>query len=224
MHGGLALRWGPDGPLLPQLTARRRRALAAKRAADIAITLLALLALGPLLLLVALGIRLTSRGPALFRQERLGRGGRSFSMWKFRTMHVERCDPSGVAQTRPADGRVTALGRLLRRTSIDELPQLFNVLAGDMAIIGPRPHVPGMRAAGRDYQALVPYYHLRWQMRPGLSGWAQAHGLRGPTGDAAQARARIDHDIAYIQNTSLGLDLRIIWLTLRHEFLTGNGI
>jgi lipopolysaccharide/colanic/teichoic acid biosynthesis glycosyltransferase len=119
---------------------------------------------------------------------------------------------------------VTPVGRFLRRTSLDELPQLVNVIVGDMSLVGPRPHVEGMLAAGVDYAELVPYYNLRHVMRPGLSGWAQANGLRGPTDSAEAARARIDHDVAYIQNFSIWLDLKIIWLTLVKEFVTGSGV
>jgi lipopolysaccharide/colanic/teichoic acid biosynthesis glycosyltransferase len=145
-------------------------------------------------------------------------------MLKFRTMYDDHADPTGQAQTRPDDERITPVGRLLRRTSIDELPQLINVITGDMSLVGPRPHVAGMLAAGIDYAELVPYYNLRHTMRPGLSGWAQANGLRGPTDSAEIARARIDHDIAYIQNFSIWLDLKIIWLTLVKEFVTGSGV
>jgi lipopolysaccharide/colanic/teichoic acid biosynthesis glycosyltransferase len=145
-------------------------------------------------------------------------------MLKFRTMFVDAGDASGIVQTTANDSRVTPLGRFLRAKSIDELPQLFNVLVGDMSIVGPRPHVEGMLAGGRPYEELVPYYRLRHHMRPGLSGWAQANGLRGPTTDAAVAKARIDHDLAYIQNFSLMLDAEIIVLTIKREFFTGTGV
>jgi polysaccharide biosynthesis protein PslA len=197
--------------------------LALKRAFDIVVTAAALFALAPLLILVAIAVKASSRGPVFFRQSREGLGGKPFQMFKFRSMRVEDSDVSGVKQTVSDDPRVTPVGRFLRRTSIDELPQLFNVLLGDMSIVGPRPHVPGMMAGGMLYTELVPYYAARFGMLPGITGWAQANGLRGPTTQAGAAKARVDHDIAYIQNFSLLLDLRIIWMTLRREFISGTG-
>jgi lipopolysaccharide/colanic/teichoic acid biosynthesis glycosyltransferase len=198
--------------------------LAAKRVLDIALVLCALLALAPLLLGVAAAIKLSSKGPVLFRQERVGRDGRPFMILKYRTMFADKCDASGVAQTRTGDQRITPLGQFLRRTSIDELPQLINVLMGDMSLVGPRPHVAGMLAGGKQFEELVPYYDMRYVMRPGLTGWAQANGLRGPTVDPVVATKRIDHDIAYIQNYSVLLDVKIIFITLQREFLSGSGV
>ena len=223
-QNGLPLRFAGDVPLLPVVTPRREAAFIAKRGLDIILATIALLLLWPLLLLLAIAVKLTSRGPLLFGQVRTGLHGTPFTILKFRTMHAEQGDATGFAQTRPEDNRVTPFGRLLRRTSLDELPQLFNVLAGDMSIVGPRPHPVRMLAAGTDYDRLVPYYAMRHTVRPGLSGWAQANGLRGPTDSEPLARARIDHDIAYIQNFSLWLDLKTIWLTVRHELWRGNGI
>jgi lipopolysaccharide/colanic/teichoic acid biosynthesis glycosyltransferase len=139
-------------------------------------------------------------------------------------MRLDATDLSGVRQTAPDDDRVTPVGRFLRTTSIDELPQLWNILRGDMSVIGPRPMVKGQLAAGSSYRQVVPYYDYRHMVRPGLSGWAQANGLRGPTTDAVSARQRIDHDCAYVQNVSLALDLKIILQTIRREFLTGSGL
>ena len=201
----------------------RRLHLAGKRVFDVLVAVAALLVLGPLLIGLALAIKATSRGPVLFRQAREGHFGRSFMALKFRTMAATRCDRTGLMQTAANDQRVTALGRVMRRTSLDELPQLFNVLWGDMSLVGPRPHVSGMLAGGMSYRDLVPYYDYRLIMRPGLTGWAQANGWRGPTDRAENAMARIDHDVAYIQNFSLWLDLRIVWQTLRWEFLSGTG-
>lgn len=220
---GLPLQMRGGVPLLPPLSPARRLNLVAKRGLDLVLCVLALVALAPLLLGVAALIKLTSPGPVLFVQYRPGYGGVRFPLLKFRTMHADRGDMSGVAQTQANDPRVTRIGAFLRRTSIDELPQLLNVLAGHMSLVGPRPHPVNMRAAGKLYQDLVPYYDLRLVMRPGLSGWAQANGYRGPTIDARSARARIEHDMAYIQNFSLALDLRIILITLRKEFLGGTG-
>ncbi|KKB10359.1 exopolysaccharide biosynthesis protein [Devosia chinhatensis] len=195
----------------------------AKRVVDILLSGAALIALMPLMLLVAAIIKITSSGPVTFRQWREGVNGTSFEILKFRSMRQDMCDLSGVAQTASNDPRVTAIGRFIRRTSIDELPQLINVLRGDMSLVGPRPHVDNMRAGGMAYKELVPYYHLRLQMQPGLTGWAQANGFRGSTTDPVRARQRIDHDIAYIQNFSIWLDLRIILITLVREFVGGSG-
>lgn len=201
---------------------RHSRHLAAKRVLDIVASGLGLVALLPLFLIVALMIKITSNGPVFFRQEREGLGGKSFVALKFRSMSVEKGDTTGVAQTVKHDPRVTSVGRVLRRTSIDELPQLINVLVGDMSLVGPRPHVFNMRAGGMLYKHLVPYYDVRLKMLPGLTGWAQANGLRGSTEKADVARARIDHDIAYVQNFSIWLDLKIILRTIRHEFIGGS--
>jgi lipopolysaccharide/colanic/teichoic acid biosynthesis glycosyltransferase len=223
-QSGLPCYFAGNWAVLPAVTETRFRALIVKRLIDIVLASLALLVLAPLLVLTALAVKLTSKGPIFFRQRRPGLRGRPFEMLKFRTMYVEAGDASGIRQTTANDSRVTPLGRFLRAKSVDELPQLINVLRGDMSIVGPRPHVEGMLAGGVPYEELVPYYKLRYEMRPGLSGWAQANGLRGPTHDAAVARARIDHDLAYIQNFSLLLDLKIILLTVQREFLTGNGV
>jgi lipopolysaccharide/colanic/teichoic acid biosynthesis glycosyltransferase len=225
-HGqsGLPYRWCGAAPVIPELTPARRRALALKRLLDIVLAAIALVVLSPLLLAIFFAIRLSGPGPALFRQVRAGRGDRPFTLLKFRTMFPDRGDHTGIAQTIAGDDRVTRVGALLRRTSLDELPQLWNVLRGEMSLVGPRAHVFGMRAGGMEYERLVPYYALRHAMPPGISGWAQVNRLRGPTEDAARARARIDHDIAYIQNFSVWLDIRIIWLTLWREFVAGTGV
>ena len=223
-HSGLPLTMRRGRPVAPKTTFPRRLQLALKRVLHIVGALSVLLILGPSLLLLALAIRFSSPGPALFRQTREGLGGAPIRIYKFRTLYSERCDVSGIAQVERNDPRVTPLGRVLRRTSIDELPQLINVLKGEMSLIGPRPHVFGTLAAGLPYDRLVPYYAARRTMRPGLSGWAQANGYRGPTDEAERARARIDHDLAYIENYSLLLDIRIVWMTLRHEFLGGTGL
>ena len=202
----------------------RQRQLFVKRAMDIVLAIAAVIALLPLLILVAIAIKATSAGPVLFRQAREGYKGRLFQTYKFRTMWSDSGDLSGVSQTVSGDSRVTPIGRFLRRSSIDELPQLFNVLLGDMSLVGPRPHVPGMLAARRNYKDLVPYYDARLAMKPGITGWAQANGLRGPTDDASKAKARIDHDVAYVQNFSVWLDLKIIAMTIRSEFLSGSGV
>ena len=220
-QSGLRLHFGSDGPLAPAASKGRDAALVVKRVFDVSTASLALLVLLPLLLGIGLVIAATSRGPIAFTQLRTGFNGQPFRILKFRTMFADRGDATGLTQTTPEDGRVTPVGRLLRRTGLDELPQLVNVIAGQMSIVGPRPHPVRMLAADTDYDQLVPYYAMRHQMRPGITGWAQAHGLRGPTENAQRARARIDHDIAYIQNFSIRLDLKIIWLTLWREVLRG---
>lgn len=222
-HSGLPVQWREGVPVVPPLTVAARCYAIVKRAIDIATAAAAIIAFGPLLLGLALLISVTSPGPVLFRQLRSGRAGTVFEVYKFRTMRGDACDPSGVSQTLGVDKRVTKLGRFLRRTSLDELPQLFNILRGDMSFVGPRPHVAGQLAAGKPYRELVEYYEMRRCVRPGLTGWAQINGLRGPTDDADRARERIEHDMAYVQNASLLLDLRIIFLTARDEFISGGG-
>lgn len=208
---------------VPSGSVTRQINLALKRLIDIVGAGSALLLLSPMLLTVAAIITLTSKGPAFFRQERTGLDNKGFEIFKFRSMYVDRGDQSGVAQTRENDDRITPIGKFIRRTSIDELPQLLNVLRGDMSLIGPRPHVPGMLAGGVPYEELVPHYDLRHQMRPGLSGLAQVNGFRGPTTDPAKARGRVDYDLAYIRDFNVLLDIKIIFLTIWREFVTGSG-
>lgn len=194
-----------------------------KRWFDVTAALLGLIALAPLLLLIAAIIKLTSQGPVFFRQNRVGYGNQLFQIYKFRSMYIDRCDHSGVAQTKPSDDRVTPIGRFIRRTSIDELPQLINVLLGDMSLVGPRPHVPGMLAAGVHYEDLVPNYAGRHRVRPGITGLAQVNGLRGPTVNAAVAIARVERDLEYVETQNLMLDIKIIALTVWKELRGGSG-
>ncbi len=220
-HGGLSLKWRGDSPV--PATRPTNLHLALKRGFDVVSASLLIVGLAPLLVIVALLVKITSRGPVLFNQAREGLDGRSFQALKFRSMTIDHCDHSGVAQTISNDPRLTSIGRFIRRTSIDELPQLFNVVRGDMSLVGPRPHVAGMYAGGKLYRDLVPYYEDRLLMRPGITGWAQANGLRGPTTETAKAIARVDHDLAYIHNFTIWLDVKILVLTVRNEFLTGSG-
>lgn len=221
---GLTLTLIDGRPVLSEIATSRRLRLIAKRAFDLAFSAAALIVLSPLLLCLAVLVRLTSPGPAILRQLRDGKDGKPFSVFKFRTMYADKGDPTGVEQTVVDDPRVTPLGRFIRRSNLDELPQLINVLRGDMSIVGPRPHAIGMRAAGIRYDELVDYYPCRFAMRPGITGWAQAHGLRGPSDDPVLARRRIEHDIAYIQNYSLMLDAMAFWLTVRSELGGGSGM
>jgi len=168
-------------------------------------------------------IRLDSRGPALFRQTRWGRNGIKIEVLKFRTMRSEMCDQSGVNQTTENDPRLTRVGRILRKTNLDELPQLLNVVRGDMSLVGPRCHAVNMLAAGQLYEQLVPAYHLRHAVRPGITGLAQMRGLRGPTVRPSKARARIACDLHYVENFSLWLDTKIILRTVINELKGGAG-
>jgi exopolysaccharide biosynthesis polyprenyl glycosylphosphotransferase len=195
-----------------------------KRIFDVTVAGLALAILAPFLLGVAIAIKLTSPGPVFFTQDRYGYRNRRFRIYKFRTMHTALSDRSGVTQTVGDDPRVTLLGRILRRTSIDELPQLINVVLGDMSLVGPRPHVPGMKAASVKYEDLVPYYFHRHSIRPGITGLAQVNGCRGSTARADAAVSRVDYDLQYIEQWSLWLDIKIIVRTIRHEFFSGTGI
>jgi polysaccharide biosynthesis protein PslA len=197
---------------------------AMKRIFDLVGASLALLFFAPLLIAIALAIKATSSGPVFFRQARYGQRNRLFRIYKFRTMYAHLGDAAGVRQAVNNDDRVTPVGRFLRQTSLDELPQLFNVLKGEMSLVGPRPHVPGMLAGGMVYEDLVPYYFQRHMVRPGITGLAQVSGCRGSTAHRASAIARIDLDLDYIVIWSHRLDLRIIGRTIVTEFLSGNGV
>ncbi len=180
-----------------------------KRAVDIAVASLALLALSPLMLLTALAIKLDSSGPVLFRQRRNGFNTKPFLIFKFRTMSVLE-DDAFISQAKRSDPRVTRVGRILRRSSIDELPQLFNVLLGHMSLVGPRPHA---LAHDSYYGDLLSEYAFRHHVKPGITGWAQVRGFRGETSRVEQMKGRVDCDLWYINNWSLALDLRILILT-----------
>ncbi len=185
----------------------RERAL--KRALDIVITSTALVVLAPFLILIASVIKLDSPGPVIFRQRRCGFDNREFVMFKFRTMTVQE-DGGSIVQAKPVDDRVTRVGRLLRRTSVDELPQLLNVIRGDMSLVGPRPHAVAHDDA---YKARIDNYALRHHVKPGLTGAAQVLGLRGETRRLSQMERRVERDLWYIDNWSLTLDLKIMAMT-----------
>ena len=180
--------------------------MALKRAVDLVVTATALVLLSPLLAATAWAIKLDSRGPAIFRQRRRGFSGREFTIYKFRTMHVLESGPT-IRQAKRGDARVTRLGRMLRSTSIDELPQLLNVLNGEMSIIGPRPHAV---AHDGEYGQLIANYAFRHHVKPGLTGWAQIHGFRGETARLELMKRRVDLDLWYIDNWSLWLDFQIL--------------
>jgi len=182
----------------------------AKRCFDITIATVGLIALSPILASVALFIKLDSPGPVFFRQSRRGFDDHEFRIWKFRTMNVLE-DDATIQQARRGDSRVTRLGRVLRRTSVDELPQLLNVLKGEMSIVGPRPHAV---AHDRTYDDLISQYALRRHVKPGLTGLAQVNGLRGETSTQEQMEMRVEKDLWYINNWSFGLDAKIVAQTL----------
>jgi exopolysaccharide biosynthesis polyprenyl glycosylphosphotransferase len=194
-----------------------------KRIFDIVTASAALLFAAPLLLVIAITIKMTSPGPVLFFQYRYGYRNRRFKIYKFRSMRADAGDAKGVKQTVKGDPRVTWIGKILRKTSLDEIPQLMNVIKGDMSLVGPRPHVPGQLAADLLYEDLVPYYFQRHTARPGITGLAQVSGCRGSTTEADPAISRIDYDLEYIERWSLRLDVMIILRTIRREFLSGSG-
>jgi Undecaprenyl-phosphate glucose phosphotransferase len=181
---------------------------------DKVIAFFCLLVVLPLMLLIALSIKLASPGPVFFRQKRLGANNLPFNLVKFRSMYVEQADPLGHQLTRAGDPRITRVGRFLRRTSMDELPQLINVLRGDMSLVGPRPHPLAANAAGVSYARAVSEYLLRHRVKPGITGWAQVNGWRGETTTVPQIRRRVEHDLYYIENWSLTFDLLILLRTV----------
>ena len=203
---------GSLAPVLAPASATSPRPQPAKRMLDIVLaTVLLGLAASPMAL-IALAIRLESPGPAVFRQWRIGRGGRRFQVLKFRTMRVAP-EPTLRQATRD-DPRVTRLGRVLRRLSLDELPQLVNVLRGEMSLVGPRPHAPGTCAAGRPFELVARGYDARHQVLPGMTGLAQIRGWRGETATEEALCRRVDADLEYIARWSLGLDLAILLRTI----------
>jgi polysaccharide biosynthesis protein PslA len=185
-----------------------------KRAFDMAFSGVVLLAAMPLFLLLALAIKLESRGPVLFKQKRYGFNDEVIDVYKFRSMRQELADPDARQLTKRDDPRVTRIGKFIRRTSLDELPQLINVMRGEMSVVGPRPHALRTTAGGRMCEEVVDRYSRRHRVRPGLTGWAQVNGYRGTMQDEEHLRKRIEHDLYYINNWSPWLDLKILALTL----------
>jgi lipopolysaccharide/colanic/teichoic acid biosynthesis glycosyltransferase len=185
-----------------------------KRSMDIALALVGLLIMSIPMLLIAAAVRLTSKGPAWFRQERIGLNGRRFVMLKFRTMHDVEEDRGSFLQATRGDRRVTRIGAILRSTSLDELPQFLNVLNGSMSLVGPRPHAPGTCAGGRPFEAVTEHYGARHCVKPGMTGLAQVRGWRGETDTEEKLLRRIDSDLEYIATWSLRRDFLILWHTV----------
>jgi len=188
-----------------------------KRASDVVLSLIVLVLISPLLLVLALGVRLSSPGPVIFRQRRYGLDGNQIVVYKFRSMKVLE-DGDSIEQARKDDARLTRFGAFMRSTSLDELPQFLNVLQGTMSVVGPRPHAV---AHNEMYRKLIKGYMLRHKVRPGITGWAQVNGFRGETETLEKMKARIDCDLEYLRNWSLRLDLFIVaktvWVVLKSE-------
>jgi len=196
-------------PASDSVAAPARPAFSVKRVLDVVMSLAALVLLLPVFAVIALVVVWDSGEPVFFRQRRIGLHGKVFNIYKFRTMHVLE-DGAQIVQAVRGDVRITRVGHFLRVTSLDELPQLWNVLKGEMSLVGPRPH-----AVSHDeyYSALIQNYHLRYAVRPGITGWAQINGARGATPQLSDMQARIDFDIQYVERESLWLYLRILLRT-----------
>jgi exopolysaccharide biosynthesis polyprenyl glycosylphosphotransferase len=194
------------------------RRLVLKRLIDLAIAIPCLFLVAPAMLTIAIAVWLDSKGPILFRQRRLGYRGKPFTIFKFRTMNVLE-DGRDIVQARRGDSRITRIGRILRSASLDELPQLFNVIRGDMSLVGPRPHAV---AHDHFFASLIGNYELRQQVMPGVTGWAQVHGLRGETATTGMMRKRVEFDLWYARNASLSLDLEILARTAVEVFRQRN--
>ena len=196
--------------------------VALKAIEDRTFAALGLLALSPLLLAIAAAVKLTSRGPVFFRQQRYGFNNEAIGIYKFRSMYVDQCDADAAKLVTKGDPRVTPLGAILRKTSLDELPQLINVLKGELSLVGPRPHAMQAKADGRIYDQVVEGYFARHKVLPGITGWAQVNGWRGETDTVEKIEQRVAHDIYYIDNWSMALDLRILAMTPLALFSTKN--
>ena len=200
----------------------RRWDAVTKRIEDVVLASLALIVFGPMMGFIALAIKLDSDGPALFCQRRHGLNNREIGVYKFRTMRTDMTDTGGGVQTRRGDARITRLGSILRRTSLDELPQLLNVLKGDMSLVGPRPHPVGMKTKDKLCHEIVETYVHRHRVKPGITGWAQVNGYRGATSEPEQLIGRVEFDLFYIENWSLLLDLKIMVKTVSSVVTTDN--
>jgi putative colanic acid biosynthesis UDP-glucose lipid carrier transferase len=186
----------------------------AKRVSDLVLATLILMGISPLMLFIACGVKLSSPGPVIFRQRRNGLDGSEIVVYKFRTMTTQDDGPE-VRQATRNDPRVTRFGAFLRRNSLDELPQFFNVMQGSMSIVGPRPHAV---THNEQYRQIIKAYMVRHKVKPGITGWAQVNGHRGETDTIEKMRARVEYDLEYLRNWSIGLDLRIIASTIRLVF------
>lgn len=208
-----------DAPLAPlgRATDPDRKAIA-KRTQDLVVGIAMLLCAAPVLVLCAAAVKIDSRGPVFFRQRRHGFHNEEIMVCKFRTMRNDAADPTAERQVTANDDRVTRVGRVLRKTSLDELPQLLNVLRGEMSLVGPRPHAIGMRTGDAESSQLVADYAHRHRIKPGLTGWAAVHGSRGPMHLPSDVKRRVALDVEYIERQSLGLDLKIMLLTLPSLF------
>ena len=184
-----------------------------KRAFDVVFSLIGIVLFLPVMLAAAVAIKLDSKGPVLFRQKRLGFNNQVIEIYKFRSMYVEQCDPSARNAVTKDDPRVTRVGRFIRKTSIDELPQFFNVLKGELSLVGPRPHAVSGQTHHRLYHDVVDGYFARHRVKPGVTGWAQINGWRGEIDSDEKIRLRTEFDLHYIENWSLWLDLKILLLT-----------
>ena len=190
------------------------RHIAVKRLMDVTIASIALVALSPILLLIGLLIKKGSPGPALFKQPRHGFNNRVFDVYKFRSMRNDAADLKAAQQTVAGDARITKIGRFIRKTSIDELPQLINVIKGEMSLVGPRPHAVGMRTGETESYKLVEEYAHRHKVKPGMTGWAQINGSRGPLHNAEDVARRVTLDMEYIERSGAFFDLMIMIKTL----------
>ncbi|MBW4330275.1 sugar transferase [Stakelama sp. CBK3Z-3] len=208
-------RHGPDTTVIVSAGPLELGDLIAKRAFDLMTASILILIFLPVLIIVPIAIRLDSRGPVLFRQPRIGRGNEIFEILKFRSMRVEEADAAGHRSATRGDDRITRVGRFIRSTSIDELPQLFNVLRGHMSIVGPRPHALSSRAADKLFWEIDSRYWHRHAAKPGLTGLAQIRGYRGATMVEADLTNRLQADLEYLDNWSLWHDIVLIFLTLR---------
>jgi Undecaprenyl-phosphate glucose phosphotransferase len=186
----------------------------AKLCEDSVLSAFLLLLVLPVIGVIALAIKLDSPGPVFFHQRRYGFSGRVFEAFKFRTMYTAQTDVLGAQLTRRKDPRITRVGRFLRRTSLDELPQLFNVLRGEMSLVGPRPHPLAAKAADIPYHDAIGHYALRHRVRPGITGWAQVNGWRGETETLMQLQKRVEYDLNYIEHWSFWFDIRILLRTV----------
>lgn len=203
---------------------RRARWLWVKRVMDVTITTVALIALSPILAGLAIAIKLETPGPVFYRQKRFGLNNQLFDCYKFRSMTQDACRDSEkeILLTERQDSRVTRMGNFIRRTSLDELPQLWNVLKGDMSLVGPRPHPPGVKAGEKLYEDVIENFALRYQMKPGITGLAQVKGARGNTFTEEDLRRRFAYDLDYIRSWSPWLDIKIIFCTLVAGFTGEN--